>query len=559
MQRSIAWTLRSAACFALAALPARTQEPAAHERPRLVVLVAVDQLGPEQIDRLAPWLEGGLGRFVREGRMYVRAELQHGITETAAGHASLGTGCHPARHGLIANEWWADDKGARTYCVRDAQARPVTSSGVREESAYAGWRVSPASLRVPGFAERLRAAAPQSRCVSIAGKDRSAIGMVGRGADAVVWWDQREGGFLSSTSYGAALPEWVRAWNQDWRRCFERGPLGKGWESSLPLDLERSATAAEEQAGEGTLNGRRAFPHALPAERVLEYLFCTPAPDLLALELASAAVDALALGADEHPDLLALGLSACDVVGHEFGPTSREVTDLLLRLDRALGVLFARLDERVGRERWIAVLSADHGVLELPEVLAARGIDARRVPTRSVSEALKAARAELAARFGADYVAAANHRGVRLDRAALSAAGVPAPEVRTALAEAIARHGAAWVERVWTYDQLQAVAAGGAASGDGAPLLMLEARSFDAERSADLVIDSRPWLLHARKTGTSHGSAHAYDRAVPLGFLGPGFERGRSYAPACNADVLPTVLARLGFAVPGDIDGKVLR
>ena len=553
--------LRFAVLVALALLgraaPTQDAPPA---RPRLVVLLALDQLVPEQLERLEPWLEGGLGRFAREGRVYRRAAHLHGVSETAPGHASVATGCHPSRHGVVANDWLTEEGSA--YCFRDEDALPVTSAGVRGERGYAEWRVSPRNLRAPGIAEHLRAAWPLSRSIAIAGKDRGAIGLSGR-ADLALWWDRQEGGFLSSSWYGERLPEWVLEWNAGWVERLRASELRDGWTSSLPEDFAASGTAPDERPGEGGLGGRATFPYHVErmgeAAALPRVVWSSPAQDLLAVDLARAAVAALELGADEHVDLLALSLSACDVLGHELGPRSAEVTDLVLRADRALDALFDELDARLGRDGWIAALSADHGVLELPEELAARGIDARRVEGRVFRELLASARAELEARYGLDVVAAAGSREVRLARARIAAAGHDLEEVRAACAEALERHGGAWVAHAWTWDELQRVAAGGALPDvPGAPLLALEARSFDAERAPDVTLTPHPWRV-MRRTGTTHGTPHRYDRAVPLAFLGPGFAPGASFEPAAPVDALPTLFDRLGLPVPPDLDGRVLR
>ena len=84
------------------------------------------------------------------------------------------------------------------------------------------------------------------------------------------------------------------------------------------------------------------------------------------------------------PNLLAISFSSLDKVGHDYGPHSHEVQDILVRLDRTLGELFAALDRQVGPGNYTVALSADHGVPPVPERSLALGIDAGRVSTEAI-------------------------------------------------------------------------------------------------------------------------------------------------------------------------------
>ena len=64
--------------------------------------------------------------------------------------------------------------------------------------------------------------------------------------------------------------------------------------------------------------------------------------------MAEAAVDALGLGKSGGTDFLGVSYSSVDYVGHTFGPRSREIQDVLVRLDKDLGELFAHPGQKVG-------------------------------------------------------------------------------------------------------------------------------------------------------------------------------------------------------------------
>ena len=128
------------------------------------------------------------------------------------------------------------------------------------------------------------------------------------------------------------------------------------------------------------------FPHRIrgnpPEADYFDDLRRTPFADEILLDFALTAMRNHGLGEDDATDILAVSFSACDVIGHTYGPDSQEMLDYLLRLDRTLGRLFDEMDARVGKDRWLAVLSADHGVMPLVEVLQAKGLPARRATRR---------------------------------------------------------------------------------------------------------------------------------------------------------------------------------
>lgn len=527
--------------------------PPRAQTPRLVVLVAVDQLIPEQLDRLTPLLEGGLGRFWQRGTVYRAAALEYAATETAPGHATFATGCRPATHGIVGNSFFDRSQGRSLYSVSDPGARKVTAAG----AANSGVSVGPANLRVPGLGDHLAAAFPGSLTFAVSFKDRAAVAMGGRDPHLVLWWDRRAGGFASSTRYVETLPDFVLDWNDGWLDVA----AGWRWEPSFEGDPSRYGTDADEREGEVPY-GRFgvSFPYELPSmagadveglrRQLAPRIYGVPLGDRFTVEMARRAVDELGLGADDAPDLLALSLSGCDVVGHANGPYSWEVTDLILRADRALGELFDHLDARVGEGRWIAALSADHGVLELPEALAARGVGARRVGRGEVGAMRGLVREALALVYPDDGELAVGFtgKGFTLDEAALRAAGLDPGDVRAIIAQAAAE--APHVAAAYTLEQLA-----GAGPGDG--FLPLYRQGFDPQRSEDVLLRQGPWLL-AMPKGTSHGSPYPYDRRVPLALLGAPFPAQRRYDAADSMDAVPTLLEALGIAVPEGLDGRVL-
>lgn len=572
-------SLAVASLAALLGAPALVSEP-----PRLVVVLSVDQLRPDQLTRLTPALTGGLGRMLREGTEFRSATLDYAATETGPGHATLGTGCLPRTHGVVGNDMWLTGEQRAAYCFEELGAKRVTTTGIHDTAHPRG----PRFLRVPTLAEHVRATYPKAKVVSIAGKDRSAIGMTGRVGDAVVWWDKGDGGFESSTAYGAALPEWVRAWNATWlAHCS-----GWRWTPLVSDGLTELGTDIDDREGEAVFGPfGRGFPYQLytvedPTNRdqlgrLAALVYASPKVDECVARLASEAVVHAGLGADDVPDVLTLSFSATDTVGHANGPFSWEVTDVVLRLDRELGGLFALLDERVGPGRWIAALSADHGVLPLPEQLRTRLVGVRRVGAGELRETREAVRAALVARYGEHLEKKFDQEGFVIDRARAAALSVDLVEARRIAHDAAlgAIRAGSWLGGAYTYDELAAARASAARSAPADPAASATAAtsgtvptpppavdpwralfegSFDPERAYDVVFRNAPWTLVGNATGTSHGSCYPYDREIPLLFLGAGVPRGVRSDAAGSHDVAPTLLALLEVAALGPMEGRAL-
>src|SRR3989304_4293462 len=87
--------------LALAGLPWSFEAPtsafaATAEAPRLVLLVAVDQMRYDYLKHFASAFTGGFRRLTRDGAVFTNAHLDHYPSVTAVGHAAMLSGAPPA-------------------------------------------------------------------------------------------------------------------------------------------------------------------------------------------------------------------------------------------------------------------------------------------------------------------------------------------------------------------------------------------------------------------------------------------------------------------------------
>lgn len=536
-RRVLAGVVLLAACW-----PVQARQPAVTGHPTLLVLVVVDQMRADYLTRYsAPWT-GGLRRLVDEGARYEQTFYPYLNTVTCVGHATLGTGAWPKTHGIILNQWYRRDEGRLRSCTFDPSVRAVVYSGRPDGEGH-----SATQLRVPTLAERLRTRWPGSRSVSLSLKPRSAIMMAGRGATAITWIGA--GGWQTSTAYtGAPLAS------------IGRSVAAHPIDADRPAVWERLRDAAsylgpDDGPGERPEHGwTRVFPHPLsppgaPPAAFLELWQSSPYGDAALGAMAVSAIGDFQLGQRDAVDFLGVSFSSTDLVGHDFGPDSHEVQDTLARLDRTLGALLTALDAKVGRGRYVLALSADHGVATVPEVAAAAGQSAGRVPLGIVRSTVDAA---LQNGGPGPHVARVEYTEVYLTKAAR--AGMTAARIAPALAALRAMPGVA--AAIWTPDLARVT---------GLPPATLAAvrASHVPGRSGDITIVPAPnWILvpgtdPAGGTATTHGSLHAYDQHVPLVFLGAPFAPGRYQAAATPADAAPTLAATVGLTITG-VEGRPL-
>lgn len=423
----------------LAACPRPSPAPAAPAKPRLVVLVVIDQWPSWVFEKQQQLFTGGIGRLVREGAVIMNGEIPYANTFTAPGHATLGTGVAPRAHGIVGNYWYRRGEGRARPAEYDPGAPmfavgPALGGGELDEDDGASGR----ALRSEGIADVLRrATSGTAHSVAIALKPRTACLMAGQRPDLAIWYEAAAGGMTTSKAYASEVPGWLIELA---RRSPASRYFGATWEPLDPALLSRATQIPDDAAGERSEYGLGpAFPHALGAvESPEKAIVQTPFADELVSQTVAVALDAMQLGKDDVPDLLAIGFGAHDYAGHDWGPESWEVLDLTLRLDRALGELFELLDARIGEDRWAVIVTSDHGAT--PVVERGRLRSARRIPPAEIEQAAERA---LESKLGApgpwvaDLVASnlymtakfrelpADQRGAALDAAVRAVAAVP--------------------------------------------------------------------------------------------------------------------------------------
>lgn len=517
-----------------AAATAPAQPPS---RPRLIVAISVDQFSADLFAQYRQYYTGGLRRL-EQGVVFPSGYQSHASTETCPGHSTILTGDRPARTGIIANNWY-DQNAARAdkyvYCAEDERV---------PGSASDHYTVSDLHLRVPTLGDLMHRADPRSRVVAVAGKDRAAIMMGGHGPDQRWWWD----GHAFVGRAGITVPGPVARANA---RAADALATAR---EPMPLpDVCESRSRPIAVPGRPEPVGTGRFARAAGDRNAFR---ASPEFDEAIMGLAIDLADEMQLGQGPATDLLAIGLSATDYVGHGYGTGGSEMCIQMLALDRTLGRLFARLDEE--HVDYVVMLTADHGGHDLPERIDQQGDPnaARSDPALNATAMGRTigARLHLA---GPVLLGDGPFGDMYVDRT------LPAPARARALAAALAAYRAhPQVAAVFTRAEIAA-----APSPSGPPetwsLLQRARASFDAERSGDFYVVLRPRItpIAAPRQGSvaTHGSIWDYDRRVPILFWRQGMAGFEQPLSVETADIMPTLAGLIGLPLaPGSVDGRCL-
>ena len=515
----------------LAAAPALAQAP----QPKLLVVVSVDQLSSDLFAEYRQHFTGGLKRLT-SGVVFPSGYQSHAATETCPGHSTILTGARPYRTGIIANDW-LDQSIARedkvVYCSED-----VTVPG----STSRNYTVSAKHLLVPTLGERMKAVEPASRVVSVSVKDRAAVMMGGHKVDQLWWWNGRD--YVTMAGQPAPDPA-VTAF-----RASLAAQLAKPRPAmAMPAACESRNRAV--QIGAGKTVGTDRFGREAGN---MSRFRASPESDAANLALAGGLIDSMKLGRGAAADIIAIGQSATDYVGHSYGTAGAEMCINLFALDRELGAFFDKLD-RSGVDYAIA-LTADHGAPDLPERSRIQGAaDAQRVDARLD---VKAAGAQIG-------------RELKLQGPVLLAQGgdlyvertVPQKRRKAVLRRAI--------ELLRQSPLVEDVLLGADIAALPQPVKPPETWSLSERvrasympgRSGDLVLILKqrvnPVTDPTRGYVTTHGSPWDYDRRVPILFWWKGVQPFEQPLGIETVDIMPTLASLIALPITqAEIDGRCL-
>jgi predicted AlkP superfamily pyrophosphatase or phosphodiesterase len=504
--------------------PMRAQTAA---KPKLVVVVMVDQFRYDYLTRFRQDYHGGLDRLLSHGADFTNAFYAQTPTVTAVGHSIILTGAMPSSSGVIGNSWYDRVEGKVVTSVCDWNVTMVGApQPPKGERCTDSDPASPKRLLVTALGDELRDAHPDSKVIGISIKARSAILPSGHSSNGAFWFDDGNGNFVTSSFYMDKLPGWADAFN---KQKLPAKYVEQKWDEFPSWDFHSTGNAYAK----------------LPA---------SPWGNELIEQFAEAAVTGEKLGQRGVTDLLTISFSSNDYVGHAVGPNAPEVRNMSIRTDQLLQKLFELIDRGVGMNNTVVVLSADHGVASTPE-----HDDTLHLPGGYIHvDAQDAVQSALTQVFGkGTWVIPGPGDSIYLNwdtvtsaQKKASGAALEEDDLYRVATSALLATPELHVARVYTREQLS-----NGVAGDFVAQAMMN--GFNPRRSGDISIVFEPGYMPGT-SGTTHFSPWAYDRHVPMLLMGPGIKPGRYDENVQVNDIAPTLATLLDIQTPSGSSGRVL-
>jgi hypothetical protein len=509
---------------AVVTLSAPASASAYNGRPKLIVVIVIDQFRGDYLERYRDQFgDAGFRLLLDHGAYFPNCNFNYANTRTAPGHSTLFTGAYTSGHGIVANEWWDPKKRQMVTSVEDDNTKLV---GVAEDKAGA----SPHNLLADTLGDELKLATQgKTRVFAISLKDRAAVLPGGFSADAAYWIEPKTGAWITSTYYRNELPRWV----QDFNSTRPAKYWDRDWKSAQGTLLRSTAHRTGKngaEAGFYEVVGSTAFGN--------EY----------ELELARELIVYENVGRGPTTDLLSISLSPNDILGHQVGPDSPEMQQMALDLDHQLADFFNFLGHQIGlADVWIA-LSADHGISALPDAAKKLRIPAANLGAAKLEAQINSA---ITAKFSPGHQAAyvkLDYPLAWLDQDAFAAVHMKEHDAEEAVGEAMKLAG---LRDYYTKSQL--------AEGEvpNTALGRKYLNSYSPEGSW-YVMGVPDIYAVGPATGTDHASPYAYDTHVPLALYGLPFEPGTYRTSVETVDLAPTLASLLGINAPTHSVGRVL-
>ncbi len=518
-------------------------------KPKLMVTIIVDQMRNEYLYRFNHlYGEDGFKRLMNDGMEFRDVHFNYVPTFTGPGHSSVFTGTTPKYHGIIGNSWYSRKDKKSIYCVEDSTAQTIGSDSNKG-------LCSPHYQLATTVCDELENST-QKRAItcSISLKDRAAILSAGHQCDNVFWYDNTCGKFITSSYFMNELPAWLNRFND---KKLADNYMQQDWDLMLPASsyADSYEDDSEYEYPGNVIEGmeKPVFPYHLKKigkkHNPYDLLIHTPYGNTILTDLAIDAIENNDFGKDDITDMLMISYSSTDAIGHLWGPQSKEVEDTYLRLDRDIARLLKTLDEKVGKGNYTLMLTADHAVGEVIDMMKSRHVPAGYF---HMDKAAAVADSVLDARYGQqDWIEGYRNHLIYLNESLFAKNNIDRQKATTEAALCITRQ-LEGVYQAYTCYQLME----NEYTTRGAFQIQM---GYNTKRSGDIILTFLPgWATGKPKAAADHGTQYNYDSHVPCLFYGKNIPQGQDITFHNITDVAPTISLLIHTMLPNATIGKPL-
>ena len=515
-----------------------------NKKPKLVVAIVIDQMRYDFLENLSHrYSDNGFNRLVNDGFNCKNNFYNYVPTVTGPGHSSISTGSTPKTHGIVGNNWYDRERKHSIYCTDDSNYNNVGGDD------YSGNK-SPNNLLVETFADINKMSNNKSKTISIAIKDRGSILMGGKKADAAYWYYGKERAqWITSTFYMNQIPDWVKEFNKEdnLEKYLEDWNTLKDISTYENHEMDNNSF---EKLFKGKDNS--AFPYDIKS--LMKHNDCfdmikeTPYGNTMTTDFAIEAIVNENLGKRGVTDVITVGYSSTDYIGHSFGVASVETQDTYIRLDLEIQKLLSFLDKEIGKNEYTLFLTGDHGVLEIPAYLSSTGVNAQAVSENDLTNKVVKKLNDVLGIEVKKLIANVDNSQIYLNDEVISEMNLNKSKVVNELVKILESFD--FISKAYTADFILG-------SSELIEYEKLIQNGYHKERSGDIALILKENVIFYNGKGTTHGSGYNYDTHVPLIFYGYGIKKGETLNHTEIPDIAPTISKLLGLEMKNST-GKVL-
>jgi predicted AlkP superfamily pyrophosphatase or phosphodiesterase len=528
-------------------IPGQTRAQALAEHPPLVVAIVVDGMNYDWIERYWNLFgEGGIKKLMKQGTNFTDASSPYLLADIGSSHASISTGAPPAIHGIVSENWYNRLRQEQVNCTKDFLVKPVGST-----NSNGNGRHSASQLMANTIGDQLILASNyKGKVVSVSFRAEPAVLLEGHIPGSAYWFDSPSGFWITSSQFANTLPDWVSRFNA--RRSADHY-MSRDWELLLAENMYSGCPPDDNGLETGYYNQFKTFPYKLNRIRKEslgqdnEILGMMPYGNTLTTDFAITAMIEEGLGKDPATDLLWISYTALYQITRLFGPDSREVADALLRLDMDLQRLLYQIEETVGKDKALIVLTSTHGSCMDPDYSRALNLPGGSFRYRNAMTLLNS---YLSAIYGEgawveNYV---NHQ-VYLNETLIDQQKINFTLIQDQASRFLTHFDG--VARAVSSDRLMT----GQVTSPWGEMVQ---NSYHPDRTGDLLLILQPGWIEEENSDSDSRSPYTYDTHVPMVWYGWKTPRQTINRPVTLLDIAPTIAHFISISPPAGATGKLL-
>jgi len=510
-----------------------------NERPKLVVRVVIEQMRYEMLLRYWDKFqdETGFKKLVSHGTLCKNTQLDYAITERAPGFATLTSGANPSAHGMIADYWYNRLSDETAYCIEDKRTSAIGS--VDERHGF-----SPRHLLNGTLGDEMKMLNPKSKVFSVSLHPISAILGAGNISDGAFWFEDKTGNWITSSYYRDSLPEWTHEFNN---KGLQDTYMNRQWKKLMPDTNYTSSLPDENDSEEGfLLIYKNHFPYNLSLlkskSRTYKYLKYTPFGNTYTKDFVHSLIINESLGQDHHTDMLTVSFAGSAYVNEIFGARSMEMEDLYLRLDQQLGHLIGFLEDQVGKDNFILLLTADRGCSDSYEYRDQQNMPARKFKPK---HGLSLMKSYLNIVYKQEpWIKSYTKRQLYLDHGLVDQHRISLADMQETVSNfMVKKSGITYAVKASTLQE----------SDFSEGLYEKLQHSYHPTRSGDIFLGLEAGSIEQT---VSSGSVYNYDNHIPLIWYGRGIGKGEIQTKIHLRDIAPTISMLINIPLPEAAEGQ---